>query len=186
MGFRYTSFSSSKKNKTKNSIFYNQPKTFLIMKEHKLELNDLAVAALREGAKWCLFLSIVGFIFIALMVIMGAFMAVMMSAIPSDPYGGAMGPMGASPFNAIKGYLGAFYILLALLYFFPVYYLYKYANGTKQALESGNSDVLSNALVNLKSHHKFLGIMTIIMISLYILGIIGVVIFAAKSAGAGM
>lgn len=159
------------------------------MKEHKLELNDLAVAALREGAKWCLFLSIIGFIFIALMVIMGAFMAVMMSAMPampSDPYGGAMGPMGASSFDAIKGYLGAFYIVIALLYFFPVYYLFKYANGTKQALASGNNDVLANALVNLKSHHKFLGIMTIVMISLYIIGIIGVVIFAAKSASAGL
>ena len=153
------------------------------MKEHKLELNDLAVDALREGAKWCLFLSIVGFIFIGLMVVFGAFMSVMMSAMPGDAYGGAMGSMGASPFNALKGYFGVFYILLALLYFFPVYYLYKYANGTKQALESGNNDVLSNALVNLKSHHKFLGIMTIIMISLYIIAIIGVVIFAAKFAG---
>lgn len=151
--------------------------------EEKLSLNDLAIAALRESAKWSLFLSIVGFIFIALMVIMGAFMAVAMAAIPNDPYGGAMGPMGANPFNAIKGYIGAFYILLAVLYFFPVYYLYKYANGTKQALESGNEFVLSDALVNLKSHHKFLGIMTIVMISLYIVGIIGVLIFAAKSAG---
>ncbi|WP_293894310.1 DUF5362 family protein [Flavobacterium sp.] len=150
--------------------------------EEKLSLNDLAIGALRESAKWCLFLSIVGFIFIALMVVIGAFTAVMMSAIPTDPYGGAMGPMAANPFNAIKGYLGVFYILLALLYFFPVYYLYKYANGTKQALESGNNDVLSNALVNLKSHHKFLGIMTIIMIAIYILIFIVGIVFGAAFA----
>lgn len=154
--------------------------------KHKLELNDLAVAALRESAKWCLFLSIVGFIFIGLMVVAGAFMSVAMSAMPADPYGGAMGPMGAVPFNAIKSYIGIFYIVLAVLYFFPVYYLYKYADGSKKALESGNEEVLSNALVNLKSHHKFLGIMTIIMISLYILAFIGIIIFAAKFASAGM
>lgn len=157
------------------------------MKEDKLSLNDLAIDALRESAKWCMFLAIIGFIFIGLMVIAGAFMALAMSAMstamPNDPYGGAM---GMNPFMAIKGYLGAFYILIALLYFFPIYYLFNYAKGTKQAIDSGNSDVLSNALVNLKSHHKFLGIMTIIMISLYILAIIGVVIFAAKFAGAGM
>jgi heme/copper-type cytochrome/quinol oxidase subunit 2 len=152
------------------------------MKEDKLSLNDLAVAALRESAKWCMFLSIVGFIFIGLMVVMGAFMAVAMSAI-DDPYGGGMGSM--NPFMAIKGYLGAFYIVLALLYFFPVYYLFNYAKGTKQALDSGNSDVLSDALVNLKSHHKFLGIFTIITIGLYIIGIICVVVFAARYASAG-
>ena len=152
------------------------------MKEDKLSLNDLAVAALRESAKWCMFLSIVGFIFIGLMVIMGAFMAIAMSAIPDDPYGGAM---GMNPFMAIKGYLGAFYIILALVYFFPVYYLFNYSKGTKQALDSGNEDVLSNALVNLKSHHKYLGIFTIITIGLYIIGIICVVIFAARFAGAG-
>ena len=150
--------------------------------QNKLSLNDLAVAALRESAKWCMFLAIVGFIFIGLMVILGAFMTVAMSAMssmPNDSYGSAM---GMNPFMAIKGYLGAFYIVLALIYFFPVYYLFNYAKGTKQALESGNSEVLSTALVNLKSHHKFLGIFTIIMIAVYILAIIGIIIFAASFA----
>lgn len=155
------------------------------MKDDKLSLNDLAIAALRESAKWCMFLSIVSFIFIGLMLIFGAFMSVAMAAMPSleeaSPYGNAM---CANPIMAMKSYFGILYILIALLYFFPVYYLYNYAKGTKQAVESGNSDVLSNALVNLKSHHKFLGIMTIVMIGLYILAFIGIIIFAAKYASA--
>jgi hypothetical protein len=149
--------------------------------EEELTLNDLAIAALKESAKWCMFLAIVGFIFIGLMVIAGAFMAVAMSAMPNDPYGGAMGP---NPFGAMKAYIGGLYIVLAALYFFPVYYLFNYAKGTKQALESANTDTLADALVNLKSHHKFLGIMTIIMIAVYIIGIIVAVGFAASYAGA--
>jgi hypothetical protein len=147
--------------------------------QNTLKLNDFAVAALRESAKWCMFLAIVGFIFIGLMVIAGAFMAVALSAIPNDPYGGGM---GMNPFSAFKNYIGGIYIVLAVIYFFPVYYLFNYAKGTKQALESGNSEVLTNALVNLKSHHKFLGIFTIIMIALYIIGIIAAVAFAASFA----
>lgn len=147
--------------------------------EEKLTLNDLAIAALKVSAKWCMFLSIIGFIFIGLMVVAGAFMSVAMAAIPTDPYGGSMG-MGA--LGAIKGYIGILYILLAVLYFFPVYYLFNYATGTRKALDSENSDVLSTALVNLKSHHKFLGIFTIITITVYILGIIGVIIYAATAA----
>lgn len=109
-------------------------------------------------------------------------MTVAMSAIssmPNDPYS----QMGANnPFMAIKGFIGLIYILFALLYFFPIYYLFNYAKGTKRALESGNSEVLSKALVNLKSHHKFLGIMTIVIISLYVIGIIAVLAFAASFA----
>lgn len=155
--------------------------------QNKLSLNDLAVEALRESAKWCMFLAIVGFIGIGFMVLFGAFMSVAMSAIPAmgdaSPYGSTM---GANPILAMKAYFGILYILIAVLYFFPIYYLYKYATGTKRALESSNSDVLSDALVNLKSHHKFLGITTIVVISLYIVVIIGVVIFAAKMAAGGM
>lgn len=154
--------------------------------QNKLSLNDLAIAALRESAKWCMFLAIVGFIFIALMVIAGAFMTIAMSAMssmPNDPYG----QMGMNnPFMAMKNFIGGIYIVFALLYFFPVYYLFNYAKGTKQALDSGNSEVMSKALVNLKSHHKFLGIFTIIMIAIYVLAIIGIAIFAAKFAGSGM
>ena len=151
--------------------------------QNKLSLNDLAVEALRESAKWCMFLAIVGFIFIGLMVIIGAILSVAMAAIPDNnpAFGGSMGP-----FMAIKGYFGIIYILLAVLYFFPVYYLFNYAKGIKQAVQSGNSDVLTNALVSLKSHHKFLGIMTIVMIGLYIIGIICFIAFAAKMASSGL
>ena len=151
------------------------------MKEDKLSLNDFAIEALRESAKWCMFLAIVGFIFIGLMIVIGAFMAVAMSAMPTDPYGGGM---GMNPFAGFKAYFGIIYIVLAALYFMPIYYLYNYAKGTKQAIESGNSEVLSNALVNLKSHHKFLGIMTIIMLAVYFLTFVIGIIFAAKFAGA--
>lgn len=151
--------------------------------QNKLILNDLAIDALRESAKWCMFLAIVGFIGIGFMLIAGAFMTAVFSAFPeSNPvFGGDTNPLAG-----FKSYFGIIYIVFALLYFFPIYYLYKYAAGTKQAFASGNSEVLSNALVNLKSHHKFLGITTIVVISLYILIIIGVFIFAAKMASAGM
>lgn len=150
--------------------------------QNNLSLNDLAIGALRESAKWCMFLAIVGFVFIALMVIGGIFMTVVMSAIPSmpnDPYS----QLGMNnPFMAIKNFIGIIYIVFALVYFFPVYYLFNYAKGTKQALKFGNSDELSKALVNLKSHHKFLGIMTIVVLSLYVVIFLGAIVFGVVMA----
>lgn len=84
----------------------------------------------------------------------------------------------------MQGMLSAIYILLAIVYAFPIYYLYKYATDAKMALSTANSDLLETALGHLKSHHKFLGIMMIIILSLYALifiGAIGMGIFAAAS-----
>ncbi|HNP33207.1 MAG TPA: DUF5362 family protein [Flavobacterium sp.] len=148
--------------------------------EEKLSLNDLSIAALRESGKWCMFLSIVGFIFIGLMLIFGVFMSVAMAAMPSTEMGGTNeAALAVSMVASMKAYFGIIYIVCALVYIFPVYYLYNYAKGIKQAVAFGNSDTLATALVNLKSHHKFLGIFTIIMLSLYVLFFIGAIIFGA-------
>jgi len=56
----------------------------------------------------------------------------------------------------------------------------------KKALNFRNSEMVAESLVYLKSHHKFLGIMTIVMISLYIVIIIGAMIFAATMASSMM
>jgi hypothetical protein len=70
---------------------------------------------------------------------------------------------------------------MAALYFAPIYYLYKYASDMKNALLASNSDLVATALGYLKSHHKYLGISIIILISLYFLLIIGIIVFFATS-----
>lgn len=141
------------------------------MENHfSIQLNDKAIDALRESAKWSYFLAILGFVGIAFMVIAGIFMGSVMSMVPEQPRMGA--------FGAIQGFMSIIYIVMALLYFFPVYYFFKYASGTKQALNTENSELLADALVNLKSHHKFLGIMAIVIISLYVLMFFGGIVAA--------
>lgn len=123
--------------------------------QNNLTLNDQAVDALRVSGKWCMFLAIVGFVGLAFLLIFALFMYAAMSAVP-DLAGASGGNMGfGMMFGAMRGFLSGLYVVLAIVYFFPVYYLYKYAKGMKHALESSNSDLLSDALVNLKSHHKF-------------------------------
>lgn len=137
-----------------------------------LELNSIAVDSLRSSAKWSMFLAILGFIGIGFMVVAAIFMGTIMSMVPSDD----------SPFGAMKGFISIIYILFAALYFPPTYYLFKYASDMKNALMYQKSDMVSDALVALKSHHKYLGISIIVFLSLYIIGIFGMVIFVASSA----
>ena len=64
------------------------------------------------------------------------------------------------------------YLVLAVIYFFPVYYLIQFANKMKKAIATKNDETLAASFEMLKSHYKFLGVFTIITISLYILLII--------------
>jgi hypothetical protein len=122
------------------------------------QLTSAAVGFLQESAKWSKFMAIIGFIGISLMVLVSLFMAIGFSA------------MGASTMPELPFSMSVFsiiYVLFAAIYFFPVYYLYQYATKTSLALHSKNKQLLADGLENLKSHHKFLGIFTLILVSLY-------------------
>lgn len=143
---------------------------------NEIKLNETAQEFLRESAKWSMFLAIMGFIGIGFMVLAGIFMGTIMNRLP-------MGSgMNASPFGMMPGLMAGFYVIIAVLYFFPIYYLYKYAKNTKVALQTADSDLLTDGLGYLKSHHKFLGIMMIVILSLYALIFVGAILFGISAA----
>jgi hypothetical protein len=127
-----------------------------------LGLTYISINFLKEVAKWAKFISIVGFVFVGFMVIvgisMGSFMNSFNNMMPEDSpaimaYGG--------------GLFGAVYIIMAAIYAIPVYYLYKFSSKLKTAIQQHNETILEESLKNLKSHYKFLGIMLILFLVLY-------------------
>jgi hypothetical protein len=61
------------------------------------------------------------------------------------------------------------YLLFAVLFFFPCFYLYKFSAKMQIAIKSVNQENFDDSLMNLKSIFKFYGIMTIIFLSIYAL-----------------
>ncbi len=144
--------------------------------QKKIELNEIAIDALRVSAKWSLFLAIIGFIGIGLMIIGAIFLSSIMGSLPSN----------GNPIMEMKGIVSVIYIIFAALYFPPVYYLFKYATDMKIALQDSDSEDVGNALKYLKSHHKYLGVSMIVIMSLYVLMIIGLVITTIIAATRGV
>jgi hypothetical protein len=144
----------------------------------EVQLSNSAKDFLKETAKWAYLLSIVGFVFLGLILILALFMFSVGSALGSAMGGmngmGALGAMGGA-------FVGIVYILMALLYFFPILYLFKFASKTKKAIAENNTELLTNGIENLKSHYKFIGILMAIVLSFYALAIIMVGIAAAVS-----
>lgn len=129
----------------------------------ELQLTETAKGFLKEVAKWAYFLSIVGYVGLGLLVLFAFFAASMFAALGSA--GGAMGAM-----SAIGGtFITVLYLVIAVIYFFPIYYLNKFASNLKAAFREDNTETLTTSLGYLKSHYKFLGIFTVVIISIYIL-----------------
>ncbi|MBO3097722.1 DUF5362 family protein [Gelidibacter pelagius] len=127
----------------------------------ELNLPPAILGFLKETSTWTYFLSILGFIGIGLMILGGLFFSLMMNMMPGgNPYAG----LGVD-----MSYFGLIYVVIALFYFFPVLYLFNFSRKMKGALRSNNNDELTAAFSNLKSHYKFVGIFTIVIMSLYVL-----------------
>lgn len=121
---------------------------------------------LRETAKWAKFLAIMGFISIALIIILAIFIGSMMGTVlKSNEELNVFGP-GLSVFISIL------YVAIGCIYIYPVLKLYQFATNTKRALDENDSAALTAALENQKSMFKFMGIFTIIILGAYALMII--------------
>lgn len=131
----------------------------------ELQIDQQSISYLSETAKWAKFLSIMGFIGCGLMLIFALFAGTLMatfSQMGSYSAGNAMG--GAA--------LSLIYLAIALLYFFPCLYLFKFANKMQFAVRNNDQTTLNTSLRNLKGLFKFLGILTIVIMSVYVLAIV--------------
>ncbi|MBS2097502.1 DUF5362 family protein [Carboxylicivirga linearis] len=135
--------------------------------------SDEIKSHLLEAAKWGKFLSIMGYIGIGFIVLAGIVGTIGLSIAG----GAAMGATGVP-----MGFLGVIYLVIALIYYFPVSYLYKFSTQMKQAILTGNTFTLTSGFGNLKSLFKFMGVFTIVMLSLYAL-IIVIAVPIAMMAG---
>lgn len=126
----------------------------------QLTLTSTSKSFLKETAKWTNFLSILGFILITLMLVLAAFSSTIFNMV-AKMQPGIPESLGLS--------LAITYLVLSIIYFFPVYYLLQFSRKMKKALATKNDETLASAFKMLKSHYKFIGVFTIITLSLYAL-----------------
>ena len=148
---------------------------------NKSSLFELAIdpessSYLSETARWAKFLAIVGFVTCGLLAVLSFFMGSIMSrsvfaTYNADGAGGISGATGAA--------ITALYLAIAVLYFFPCLYLYRFSVRLKAALSDNDQVQLSQSLKSQKSLFKYVGILTIIVLSFYALVLIIAVISAA-------
>lgn len=139
-----------------------------------LKIDNLSKSFLAEGAKWASFLAILGYIGIGFMVLFALFFIF---------FGASMGVMSGSMMPFGGGTLfGVIYLAIAVFYYFPISYLYRFASNMKTAIATNNQASLTKSFEFLKSHYKFLGILMIVIFGLYILIIVFAMIMGISNA----
>jgi hypothetical protein len=118
--------------------------------------NDEIKAYLLETSKWGKFMAIVGYVGMGILILIALFMMFGLSKLSGLPGPGF--PMGM---------FGLIYIVLAAMYYFPVTYLYQFSLKIKQGLNSDDFPTIVAGFSNLKSLFKFIGIFTIVVLSIY-------------------
>lgn len=128
-------------------------------------LTKQAQEYLNQTRPWVRFLSIMVFLGAALMALGGLGLAAAMMV-------GGLGASGArTPFGAVAGggVLGFFYLMMACLYVAPAVFMSRYAGAIKQLKETCSADALEEALKHQKSFWRFMGILTVIGLVIFVL-----------------
>jgi hypothetical protein len=117
--------------------------------------------------KWVKFLGIMGFISVGFLAILALIMII----------GGSSVSLGGEQMMLI----GFLYLVIAGVYIYPALYLVRTSKHLSEAFNRDSQSSFELGVENMKSFFKFVGIFTIVVISLYILMIL-VAVFAASAS----
>lgn len=128
-----------------------------------------------ETAKWTKFLSVVGLVVAVFLALMAFSANAIIDGLALAAPGNALVQMGTA-------FLTVYFLCLSLMLFYPSFLLFKYSNAATTAVLYADQENFTIAMKKMKSLFKFWGIITIIILSLYIFSFLMMIV--AKTGGA--
>lgn len=125
-----------------------------------------ALRQLATARKWAFFLAIMGFIGCAFMVLGGALFAMSFGLVSEFFPGVGVVEQGPVILTVVM------YLVLAVVYFFPAFFLLRFSLQAKRALAVHSPDLITDALRYLKLFFAYIGIALIVALALSVIGVI--------------
>ena len=119
-----------------------------------LQLDAIGIIELKQIQKWTALLSILGFLFLALIVLISIVALVDMSGV-SDSQRRLVTVVPL--------------ILIGIVYFFPILYLWKFSKHSNESIANNDTSKLTSGLKYLKLHYRFMAILILIVAMGYLL-----------------
>jgi len=145
-----------------------------------LSIDPLTKAHLLETARWARFLAIMGMISLALMIVFGVVYSIWISST-MDSMQNRVGFQSQKMYSTGLAAGSAFlFIIMAAVGFFPLLYMFRFASQMRTALYGNDQEKLNASFFNLKRYFRYLGIITIIGIGIWVIWllVVGVAVFS--------
>ncbi len=126
--------------------------------ERKIEIGAEALNHLNSAWKWTMFLSILGFIFLGLLIVAGVVTSTFLSAFKTQE----------ANLGIPESLMIIILIVIAAIYFFPVFFLFRFSRNTRDAIQTLDKRKLEKAFRNLRIYFTYIGIMVIVVLSIYL------------------
>lgn len=128
----------------------------------RLQFTGTVRSDLQETAKWALFFAVLLFVVIGLLAVAAVYSLV------------EIGPTKILP-------IFFFLAVYGLLIYYPAWYYYKFSTLTRQALNFDDNDALDEGFLYLRRFYRFVGILILVVIGIYILIAVASVVFMSGS-----
>jgi hypothetical protein len=138
-----------------------------IQDESKIEIGPEALKNLNVTRKWTTFLSVLGFIFLGLIIVAGLATSLFLTTFKSQ-----QANLGVPEWLMI-----VVFIVIGILYFFPIFFLFRFSRNTRDGVQNRDPRKLTKGLRNLRLYFAYLGIMVILVLTVYFM----LLIFAGAS-----
>ena len=125
----------------------NEPTT-VVVEQLTLKLDNEGIVQLKQIRMWTALLSALGFAFLALIVLISVVTLVTMKGVAENQ----RQLLTVVPLTT-----------MGVIYFFPIFYLWKFSKHSKEAIENNDTQKLSSALKYLKSHYRFMAILILVI-----------------------
>ena len=117
------------------------------LENRKIEIENETLKYLNTARKWAMFLAIIGFIFLGLIIVIGLIAGTFLTAFNS----------GEKSLGIPESLMFIPVLLVALLYFFPVLFLFRFSKHTSHAIQTLDKMEFHKAIKNLKSYFAYIG-----------------------------
>lgn len=129
-----------------------------IQDESKLEIGTESLSNLNSVWRWTMFLSVLGFIFLGLLIVAGLAASLFLTTFKSRE----------ATFGIPESLMIIIFIIIAAIYFFPVFFLFRFSKNIRDSLHNLDSGKLSKGFRNLRLYFTYIGVMVIVVLSIYI------------------
>jgi hypothetical protein len=138
-----------------------------IQDESKIEIGPEALKNLDVIRKWTTFLSVLGFILLGLIIVAGLATSLFLTTFKSQ-----QANLGVPEWLMI-----VVFIAIGILYFFPIFFLFRFSRNTRDGVQNRDPRKLAKGFRNLRLYFAYLGIMVILVLTVYFM----LLIFAGAS-----